>query len=293
MAKTTELDIIILTKGRVDYLTKCINSILAKTSKTKYHVHVCDTGSDEVDFKKIVNLLQSKFKETKNVSLHKFDYYNFAKINNAVVSEHCEAPVILFCNNDVELIDNCIDRMYHEIQATSNIGTVGCRLLYKNGKVQHAGQTAFTHNPPGWHHQPSPKLEVTHRGIGTTHRYRDREEVVGNTAALMMIKRQVFYNIGGFVEHYKECFEDVQLNMESIINGYTNIYLDCVQAYHSESVTRTKTQQAMMLLEQDYFNTLSPWWNSLDSNVQNNILKYHNKSFLEPDLSKETNVPEI
>lgn len=268
------LDIIIPTKGKTDYLFNCIDSIIKNTETTEYHIHVCDTGSDVNDLAKIKQFLKERFSETKNVSLHLFNYYNFAKINNHVIDEFTTHENLLLCNNDIKLINNAIDMMYEVLTTTENVGTVGCRLLFKNETVQHAGQMAFTHTPQGWYHLGTPKLEVTHRGLRSTREFKDQEEVMGNTAALMMIKRDVFYKIGGFVEDYKECFEDVHLNMECLILGYKNIYLDKAKAYHDESVTRTKSQQAMTRLEQDYHNNLYPFWNGLTDEMRNLITSY-------------------
>jgi O-antigen biosynthesis protein len=270
-----DLDIIIPTKSKTDYLFNCLDSIQQNTKTTSYHIHVCDTGSDEKELKDIVEYLQKTFSKTQNISLHTYDFYNFAKINNHAIDEFTTSDTLLLCNNDIRLIDNCIDRMYQEIQETKNVGTVGCRLLFKNDSIQHAGQVAFTHKPQGWYHLDYDKLEVTHRGLRTTTKYTDREEVMGNTAALMMIKREVFYDIGGLVEDYTECFEDVQLNMESLLKGYKNIYLDCVRAYHNESTTRTKSQRAMMRLESDYFHNLLPFWKGLSEEKQEFIKSFH------------------
>ena len=242
------LDIIIPTKGKTDYLFNCIDSIIDKTKTTDYHIYVCDTGSDESDMRSITEYLKEKFSKTKNVTLLRYDYYNFAKINNDVIDAHSTADVLLLCNNDIRLIDNCIDRMYHEIQNTKNVGTVGCRLLFKNDTVQHAGQVAFTTQPAGWYHMDAAKLEVTHRGLRSSTKYKDRESVMGNTAAFMMVTREVYYDVGGLVEKYKECFEDVQFNMECIIREYNNIYLDCVQAYHSYKISSRDDEVRTRLL---------------------------------------------
>ena len=272
---STDIDIVIPTKGKTDYLFNCLKSIIDKTETTTYHIHICDTGSDDKEFNDIVSFLKENFSENRNASLHKFDYYNFAKINNAAIDEFTTSDTILLCNNDIKLIDNCIDRMYKTIQEHDNVGTVGCRLLFRNGTVQHAGQIAYTHKPQGWYHLNYDKLEVTHRGLRTDTKYKDQEEVMGNTAALMMIKREVFYDIGGLVESYIECFEDVQLNMEALIKGYKNVYLDCVRAEHNESTTRTKSQEAMQKLESDYFNNLMPFWKGLHPKEKDLITSFH------------------
>tara|TARA_R110002167_G_scaffold9579_14_gene44335 strand:- start:1765 stop:2577 length:813 start_codon:yes stop_codon:yes gene_type:complete len=251
------VDIIIPTKGKTDYLFKCLQSIIDNTT-VPYHVHIADTGSTSEEYTDIVKFLTTKFRDKKNASLYKYTYYNFAKINNDVVKNHCTNDLLLFCNNDIQLIDSCIDSMVPVAMKDGN-GTVGCRLLFENGNVQHAGQVAFTHRPEGWS-EDYDRLEVTHRGLNTTNRYADEESVMGNTAALMMVTRETFYLVGGFNNQYNECFEDVEFNMEVCLAGYNNIYLDSVSAIHAESVSRTKSREAIERLLEDYNKNLVPYW---------------------------------
>lgn len=265
--------IIIPTKSKLDFLFRCIDSIKNKTKQTKYHIYIADTGSSEQEVNEIISYIKKEFSDTKNVTLIKYDFYNFSKINNHVVVKHAKEDFILCCNNDIELIDNCIDAMYSELVKHKDTGTVGCRLLFKDGTVQHAGQVAFTHRPEGWLH-PDDKLEVTHRGLKTNKKFKSREQVMGNTAALMMVRREVYGQAEGFNEKYNECFEDVEFNMRVMMNGYKNIYLDSVSAVHYESTTRTKSVLAMRKLESDYINNLFPFWCTLSKQVQKSLSSF-------------------
>lgn len=265
------LDIIIPTKGKTDYLFKCLQSIIDKTT-IDYHVYIADTGSTKQELASITKFVIDKFQEKKNVSIFQYDYYNFAKINNHVVSNYCEGDTLLFCNNDIELIDACVDVLY-DLARRDGTGTAGCRLLFEDGSVQHAGQIAFTHRPNGWPF-PQDKLEVTHRGLRTRKRFESVESVMGNTAALMCVEREKFDQIGGFNVKYNECFEDVEFNMNMLLAGYNNIYTDDCSATHAESVSRTKSPQAMKKLERDYLDNLYPFWNQLTVDNQNLITNF-------------------
>ena len=267
------LDIIIPTKNKTEYLFACLSSIREKTTKTDYHIYIADTGSEQDEFDKIVQFIKDNFNESKNVTLLRYEFYNFARINNHVAVNHCKNDTFLFCNNDIELIDNCVDAMYAELQKHKTTGTVGCRLLFEDGTVQHAGQIAFTHRPDNWP-VPHDKLEVTHRGLRQDTRYKSREQVMGNTAALMMVRRDVFGEAEGFNQNYIECFEDVEFNMRVMLAGYRNIYLDRVSATHHESVSRTRSHQAIQRLETDYIQNLFPFWCGLDANVQNKLTNF-------------------
>jgi len=266
------LDIIIPTKGKTDYLFKCLQSIV-DTTTVDFHVHIADTGSTDDEFNDMVKFIKNCFKNNNNVSLYKFEHYNFARVNNSVVNSHCKHDTLLFCNNDIHIQSDCIDKLYN-IAMIKSTGTVGCRLLFENGKVQHAGQIAFTHRPNNWQHEDD-KLEVTHRGLKSQSRYNDVEKVLGSTGALMCVRRDIFNIIGGFNQKYIECFEDVEFNMRVLLAGYDNMYIDNVDVTHAESVTRSMSSIRMQALWSDYMNNLFPYWCSLSENDQQFIKSFH------------------
>jgi GT2 family glycosyltransferase len=81
---------------------------------------------------------------------------------------------------------------------------------------------------------------------------------LGNTAALMMIRKNTFEKIGGFDESLRHCFEDVLLNLKLTVSGYSNYYSPDSVAYHLESASRDiKTTNNEMI--QDYNNILVPY----------------------------------
>jgi len=269
------VDIIILTKDKTDYLFKCLDSIRNNTS-TEHHIYIGDTGSNEVSISKIIKYCKDNFPE-RNVSLIRYNYYSFAKNNNHIVNNHTTNDVVLFCNNDIEFTDPCIDEMYKVVTDSDKIGSVGCKLLFPNGTVQHAGQVAWTEDKQSgeWSkYFDKDKLEVSHRGIGqqdSTNLFSSRDSVMGNTGAMMMISKPAFIDVGGFPEEYMECFEDVELNMRLKLAGYDNTYIGYVKAIHHESTTRGKNRTAIMKLESDYLNNLFPYWNSLSQDEQSKL----------------------
>lgn len=257
-----QVAIVILTKNNPNIFNKCITSIANHTITTSYKIYVGDTGSDEVN----LNIMTCRLKELfdKNTcSLYDLQKYHFAGNNNSIVFNHVNEPYILFCNDDVELQSNCIDEMFNYITTNDHIGSVGCRLLFPDGRVQHAGQIIYK--------DQTNLLQCTHRGYGTRANY-PNQVTTGNTAAFMLTSRDNFISHNGFDESYTECWEDVHLNMRYILSGLKNRYLDNVHATHHESMTRTKTQQALYRLRFDYTYKLKPWFDSLSVDKQQWIL---------------------
>ena len=263
------IDIIIPTKSKTDYLFDCLSSIVKTTVDTPYHVYVCDTGSSKKEISEIQKFLKDTFSKNKNATLLKFNYYNFAKINNAVVRKYSKNPVLLFCNNDIKIIDNCIDIM--QLYIDSDVGTIGCRLIFNNGSVQHAGQAVRVVQE-----KKGDLYVVTHRGYSTFNKYEDGEDVLGNTGGFMMIEKHLFTEFGMFNEKYSECFEDVELNIKLLLSGRRNVYIDSIKAYHYESVTRNSDSKQAREYH-DFRYNLTPFFDSLSEDQLSTVLKFKDK----------------
>lgn len=257
------LGIVILTKSNLDYLFKCLSSIKRHTHKTDYTIYVADTGSTIDELEKIASFIKQEFSLKKNCKLLKLNYYNFAKCNNYVINNHVQEKYVLLCNNDIELINECIDIMIERYESQENVGTVGCRLLYPHDdSIQHAGQFVY---PRG------PSLECGHRGINTFNKYQSWEPVVGNTAGFMLISRDLYVKIKGFNERYRVCFEDVELNLNVMSLGLDNMYCDDAICHHYESLTRGKSLPREAL--EDHQHILTAYFNSLKMDIKDKIVK--------------------
>jgi GT2 family glycosyltransferase len=268
------LGIVILTKGNLPILFTCLDSIIKNTSKTDYNIYIGDTGSTKEEQQKTIEFIKDRFNDSKNVNLHLFNRYNFAKCNNYIVKNIVKDEYILLCNNDIELITDSVDQLFymHRNESTS-IGSSGCRLIYPElDTIQHAGQFArIIKNPTN----EFGALHVGHRGQHTKEKYSQWEPIMGNTGGFMIVSRDVYLEVGGLNESYRECFEDVEFNMNLIKCGYTNLYSDTCVCYHHESLTRGKGKMSMDMLK-DHTLNLTPFFNKLSHEDKLKILNYDN-----------------
>jgi GT2 family glycosyltransferase len=85
------------------------------------------------------------------------------------------------------------------------------------------------------------------------------ESVIGNTGAFMMIRKDLFDSIGGFNENYSSCFEDMELNLESIVKGKYNLNVGDSVLYHYESLTRNDDVDKIKKMGEDGKNILFPF----------------------------------
>jgi len=229
LKKTPKVTIVILSKDANDLLFDCIDSFLEKSTYPNYEIIVGDTGSslDVIEqFKK--NYTQN------NIKLIEIGNYHFAKNNNDIVKNYVskDTELILFSNNDISLINDVISEMVNYYNLNKNkVGTIGARLHYKNNEIQHSGLIPFLHQNV---------VHVEHYGKLTRYFYYDKnQDVYGNTAALLMINKNLFLNTL-FDESFNECFEDVNLSVVLGNKNKTNVIIGNAVAYHYESTTRKK-----------------------------------------------------
>ncbi len=242
--------VIIPTKGKVEMLENCIKSFYQNCNSNLFDIFIADTGSepDEKEYIK-TNILKLG-----NIKLIEYDYYNFAKINNDVVKNHVnsEYEFLLFCNNDIVVLNNVIYGMLNTFKNNKNTGTVGARLHYEDNTVQHDGITPFFD-----------KFKVfVLKHFGAKHYYNhsvNLHDVLGSTAALLMIRKKVFEICGYFNEKYDIHLEDFELNCKCLTLGYVNYCDSNLVAYHLESKTRKNEPERKEREEKDYLENLTPF----------------------------------
>lgn len=252
--------VIILTKGNVEMLKNCVDSYYQFCNKELFDIFIADTGSTNEEKEWIKNNILN----LDNVKLIEYDYYNFSKINNDVVINHLtdEHEFILFSNNDIKLLNNVIYGMLKTFKSKPNVGTIGCRLHFEDNTVQHDGILMKINNS---------NLILTHKNFKTYYNHSSSlNQVVGSTAALLMIRKIVFKKVGMFNEGYTNCLEDVELNLQCLIHNYINYCDSSLVAYHYESKTR-KEEDKMNMFD-DYQNKLIPFINKNINKLKKYIL---------------------
>jgi GT2 family glycosyltransferase len=249
--KKNKVAVIIPTKGNVDILFECIDSFYEHCNPQHFKIFVADTGSTETEKEK----MRQKFSPYSNIQMIEYDYYNFSKINNHVVTNYVDENFnfLLFCNNDIKLLTNVVDSMLMTYDENPNAGTVGGRLHYPDNTIQHDGIFVSYEKSNG-------KINLSHFGLHSHYNFTNKTRTVpGNTGALLMIRKKTFEKLGKFNEKYINCFEDVELNLKCILIGLKNYLDNNSVAYHYESKTRGEDPENIKKLNIDYRERLFPF----------------------------------
>jgi O-antigen biosynthesis protein len=122
-----------------------------------------------------------------------------------------------------------------ELISRPEVGAVGAKLLYPDGRIQHAGVTMGIFDNCG---HAFKALD------GSTTHYFDFSDVVRNvsavTGACLMTKRDIFWQVGGFDESdFAVAFNDIDLCLKVGQLGYRVIYTPHALLYHYEAHSKT------------------------------------------------------
>ena len=254
------VSIIIPFKDKPELLDSCLNSILNRSDYANIEViGVSNNSEQDQTFTRMEHFAQIdqrvRFVE-KNIP------FNFSALCN-YGAEQARGEYLILLNNDIEIISpDWIERLLEHAQRP-NIGAVGGKLLYPDGRVQHAGIVVGMVGAAGHPHKFFPGLHIGYHG-----RLHMVYNVSAVTGAMMMLRSDKFKQVGGFDENnLAVAYNDVDLCLKLMDAGYSNLFTPHASATHHESISRgyedTDEKMQRLLKEQDYF--LNKWREFLDA----------------------------
>lgn len=224
------VSVIIPNKDHTDDLDICLKSLYEKSSYKNFEVIIVENNSTEKETFEYYEALTQKHG---NVKIVKWEgNFNYSAINNFGVS-YAKGEYILLLNNDVEIINgSCLEEMLMFAQR-KDVGAVGAKLYYSDDTVQHAGVILGLGGTAGH----------AHKHFGRSHPgYMARASIAQNltacTAACLMMRRDVFDEVGGLDESFEVAFNDVDLCMKIRKKGYLIVFTPYAELYHYESKSR-------------------------------------------------------
>ncbi len=224
------VSIVIPTRDLVELLQPCVESILEKTSYPNFELVLLDNDSREP---RSLGLLERVGREGRVRVLRAAGEFNFGALNNLGIAQ-VDSEFVALLNNDLTVITpDWLEEMVSQALAP-DVGAVGARLLYPDGRIQHAGVILGGGGVAAHAHKGLPR---------TNHGYFSRailaQELSAVTAACMLVRRSAYLEVGGFEEeHLKIAFNDVDFCLRLRRAGYRIIYTPYAEFYHHESASR-------------------------------------------------------
>lgn len=225
------ISIIIANKDHSLDLEKCIKSIYTKSTYTNFEIIIVENSSTNYDTFELYKTLTKKH-DNLSVVVWEGKTFNYSAINNFAVKK-AKGEMLLFLNNDVEVItENWLEEMLMYAQQ-ERVGCVGVKLLYSDATIQHAGIGLGFLGLAAHMHRNFDAKDSGYMG-----RLVYAQDVAAVTAACMMVRKDVFDSVGGFDESFEVAFNDVDLCLRIWKVGYQNIFTPFAQLFHYESKSR-------------------------------------------------------
>jgi GT2 family glycosyltransferase len=230
-----KVSIIIPTRNGESLLRISVGSLLAKTTYPAFEIIVVNNRSDDAGTLRY-------FEELRAVNVRVLDYdapFNFSAINN-FAAQAATGSVLAFLNNDLEVITpDWLEEMLSQA-ARPEIGCVGAMLYYPDDTVQHAGAVLGLTGPAGRDGVAGHAFKCSKRGAeGQRNRLRLVQNYSAVTAACLMIRREVFTQVGGFNERdLAVAFNDIDFCLRVHAAGFRNLWTPFAEFYHHESASR-------------------------------------------------------
>ena len=209
------------------YLQDCIRSVLADTTYPNFEIVIIDNGSVKPETLAFFDSLDERVTVVRDEQP-----FNYSALHNSAITA-CRGEVLCLLNDDTTVITpDWLSAMVAQLLQPGN-GLVGAKLLYPDGRIQHAG-VLLGLNGLAAH------VGQFHDGndLGYFGRIALASEFQACTAACIVLRRETWDAVGGLDEELQVAFNDIDLCLKVQATGLKVSYTPHAQLVHYESVSR-------------------------------------------------------
>ncbi|MGH8212483.1 MAG: glycosyltransferase family 2 protein [Rhodanobacteraceae bacterium] len=226
-----KISLIVPTRDRADLLRICLESILAKSTYPDFELVVVDNQSRNADALEYLRELEGR----ERVRVLRYDApFNYSAINNWAARQ-CDGRLLGLVNNDIEVITPDWLEEMAGFALRHDTGAVGAMLYYPDDTIQHAGVLLGMLGVAGHIYGKMPRGYPGYAGRG-----RVAQNLSAVTGACMLVRREVFEEVGGLDEQLPVAFNDIDFCLRIRGRGYRNVWTPFAELYHHESASRGK-----------------------------------------------------
>jgi GT2 family glycosyltransferase len=244
--------IVIPVFNRAQFTNVCLLAVEKSipADQLPYEVIVVDNGSTD-ETPHILNSWSTARGNARVISMGQ--NFGFARACNAG-ARLARGKYIVLLNNDTLPTPGWLQHMVRLAEGGSQIGIVGSKLLFPNGRIQHIG-VAFDENKNPRHIYRGFSADIPPARL--------TREYQAVTGACLLMPRDLYWSVGGMDESYENSFEETDLCLKLRARGYRVLVCADSLVYHFESVSEGRRAR-------DLRNTAlfkARWENSIESDV--------------------------
>jgi GT2 family glycosyltransferase/glycosyltransferase involved in cell wall biosynthesis len=208
----------------LDHVAALVRSVRSTTRRDRVEIVVCDdaSGPEHLAALRAIDGIRV---------VAGADNTGFAaNVNRGLASADPARDVVLL-NSDMIAHSGWLECLQYAAGSTDEIGIVGGKLLYPDGRIQFAGTVRNLSAPEWFDHRF--RFKPANWGPSNV-----PQPVLAVCGACMYLKRTLLDRIGGFDEAYPMGYEDVDLCLRAWRASFRVTYAADAQLTHLESVTR-------------------------------------------------------
>ena len=232
MAHPGRVSILIPTCDHIRDLETCVESIYARTTYPDFEILLIENNSKEEQTFRSYERMRKEHPDTLKVLTWQGKGFNYSALNN-FGAQYATGEYLLLLNNDTEVITpGWLEEMVMYAQQ-KRVGCVGAKLLYPDDTIQHAGVGFGIGGVAGHLHKYFPATSDGYMG-----RLNYVQDVYGDTAACLLIRKEIYDEVHGLDESYAVAFNDVDFCLRVRDAGYRVAWTPYARLTHYESKSR-------------------------------------------------------
>ncbi|MDI3382369.1 glycosyltransferase [Xenophilus aerolatus] len=244
--------------GEVTLATHFVRSIIEKSTARDYRIIVVDDGVVDEELRALLD--QHGHSACTCPPRTPFSFAYKANFATSLV----ESGIALLLNDDLEVISPDWIQELSGQAARREVGVAGCRLLFGDGTLQHAGIALGHGGAVGHVFHAAPADGSEYAGMASIDR-----NWSGVTGAVMAYRKEVFDEVGGFDPALRTDYNDVDFCLKCEARGYRVVYTPAATLYHFHNSSLRRKHDSSP--ERDLF--LSRWSSAVRRDP------YFNKNF--------------
>ena len=229
------VSILIPTRDQLGMLQRCVESVIEKTRYPAYEILIIDNDSQSDDAVRYLDAIESREQELggRLRVIRAPGPFNFSAMNN-LAARAARGDYLLLLNNDTAALhEEWLDEMMgHAVRP--DVGVVGAKLLYPDGKIQHAGVILGVRGPA-----EHPFIGRAGEDRGYFGRAQLVQDLSAVTGACLLLRKGLYEQLGGLDEKaFKVSYNDIDLCLRVRAAGLRVVFTPNALLLHEGSASQ-------------------------------------------------------